>query len=145
MPEKQGYMKYISLKNIVIILIIIAALSAIGYLYYTNQQTQQELDQIKEDPQALLQQETEDLLTEIGSVVDLPEGEIPTVATVQDATKLKEQAFFSTAENGDKVLIYTEAKKAFLYRPSTKKIIEIAPVTLGDVEEEKTDTSSENP
>ena len=61
----------------------------------------------------------------------LPTGETPTIATVTDASKLKDQAFFTNAVTGDKVLIYTNAKKAFLYRPSTNKIINIAPVNLG--------------
>ncbi len=145
MPISQRLTQILSLKNVVILLIIVAGIVGTGYFYYINQQNQEELDKLKEDPQSLFQQQTEDLLAEIGSVVDLPEGETPTIATVQDSTKLKEQPFFSEAENGDKVLIYTEAKKAYLYRPSTKKIIGIAPVTIGDAEEDNKDTSSDNP
>ena len=33
---------------------------------------------------------------------------------------------------GDKVLIFAEAKKAILYRPSTKKLIEVANINLAD-------------
>lgn len=137
MPTSQELRQIFSPKNIIILLIIVAGVTGTGYFYYINQQNQEELERIKENPQALLQQETTDLLAKIGKIVDLPEGETPTIATVQDATKLKEQPFFSGAENGDKVLIYTEAKKAFLYRPSTNKIIGIAPVTIGDEKDSK--------
>jgi hypothetical protein len=60
---------------------------------------------------------------EIGSLADLPTDEQPTVATVTNKEKIKDQAFFANAENGDKILIYNKAKKIFLYRPSTKEII----------------------
>ncbi len=61
----------------------------------------------------------------------LPEGETPTVATVSDLKPLKGQAFFAHATVGDKVLIYASAQKAILYNPRDKKIIEVAPISLG--------------
>lgn len=142
MPIDQRLKQVFSLKNVIILLIIVAGIAGTGYFYYINQQNQNEIDRLKENPQELERELAEDLIAEIGKVVDLPLGETPTIATVQDATKLNEQPFFSEAENGDKLLIYTKAKKAFLYRPSTNKIIEIAPVSIG--EEDKT-TPSENP
>ena len=62
--------------------------------------------------------------------MELPQ-EVPTVATVSDVSKLKNQAFFANAKNGDKVLIYQNAKKAILYRPSSNKIVEFGPINLG--------------
>ena len=64
-----------------------------------------------------------------GKLIDLP-NETPTVATVTDSKKLKDQPFFSKVENGDKVLIFTKAKKAILFRPSTNKILDVAPLTI---------------
>lgn len=71
-----------------------------------------------------------DLVSKIGKLYELPEGEEPTIATVSDKSKLPPQAFFAKAKNGDQVLIYTKAKKAILYRPSANKIIEIGPVSI---------------
>ncbi len=62
--------------------------------------------------------------------MELPSGETPTVAAVSDVSKLQGQQFFVNAKNGDQVLIYSNAKKAILYRPSTNKIIEVGPVNL---------------
>jgi hypothetical protein len=76
------------------------------------------------------QQEAESLLKKVGELYDLPKGENPTIATISDKTKLQKQPFFLKAENGDKVIIYTNAKKAILYRPSIHKIMEIAPLAL---------------
>lgn len=82
-------------------------------------------------------EDVEKLVSEVAEIISLPEGETPTLATVTDVEKVKEQLFFSKAQNGDKVLIFSLAKKAFLYRPGEKKIIEVGIVNLGKVEEVK--------
>lgn len=86
------------------------------------------------DPQKQAQQETRDLVRAVSQLMILPEGEDPTIATVADTEKLKDQPFFSRAEIGDKVLLFTTAKKAILYRPAANKIIEVAPINLGNAE-----------
>lgn len=73
--------------------------------------------------------EIDRLTNEIGKFYVLPVGETPTLSTVSEQNKLTEQAFFEKAKNGDKVLIYSQAKKAILYDPQAKKILEIAPIT----------------
>ncbi len=70
------------------------------------------------------------IIETVGKLIELPSGEEPTLATVSDPEKLKDQAFFKNAVLGDKVLIYAQAKRAILYSPSRGKIIEVAPVNL---------------
>lgn len=77
------------------------------------------------------QDEVKRLVSEVGKLLDLPTGEDPTVATITDISKLSGQPFFARAKNGDKVLIYTNAKKAILYDPNAKKVIDVAPINLG--------------
>lgn len=72
--------------------------------------------------------QSEVLLKRVGLLTDLPIGETPTIATVTNAEAIKGQAFFKEVEVGDKVLIFDEAKKAILYRPSTDKVVSIAPL-----------------
>jgi hypothetical protein len=79
---------------------------------------------------AQVQAEVEIIVTEVGKLISLPADETPTVATVTDVEKLKDQPFFANAQNDDKVLIYTNAKKAILYRPSEKRIIEVGAVNI---------------
>jgi hypothetical protein len=76
--------------------------------------------------------ETEKLITRLSQFMELPQGEAPTLATVTDKTKLEGQDFFMKAENGDQVLIYKAAGKAILFRPSTGKIVNFAPVNTKD-------------
>lgn len=118
-----------NLKKLVIGLVAVLLVAATGFLYWDNLNTKKELEKRK-NPQDAARLETETLVKEVSKVVELPAGETPTVATVADAGKLKSQAFFARSENGDKVLMYTQAKKAYLYRPSTKKVIEIAPINI---------------
>lgn len=107
---------------IAVIILIFALLPSIYfYKQYKNSQ----------NPTTKTQNEVADLVAKIGKLYVLPQNENPTVATVSDKNKLKDQPFFANAENGDKVLIYTKSQKAILYRPSINKIIEVAPVNLG--------------
>ena len=71
------------------------------------------------------------LIEEVGRLIDLPADETPTIATVADPEQLKSQPFFAKAKQGDRVLIYPKAGKAFLYDPVAKKVIEVGPITSG--------------
>jgi len=70
------------------------------------------------------------LAAKIGQFLELPTDEPPTLATVKDVNKLRGQAFFKNAQDGDKVLIFTKSGKAVLYRPATQKVIEFTPINL---------------
>ncbi|MBU2578351.1 MAG: hypothetical protein ABH867_04170 [Patescibacteria group bacterium] len=89
--------------------------------------------------------EAEQLISTISELIELPPDEVPTVATVSDKNKLQDYPFFGKAENGDKVLIYAQAEKAILYRPSTGKIVDVGPVKTVDQEEEATPTPTTVP
>lgn len=101
---------------------MVLVLAGGGFYFYSQNQKS-----VANNPQA----EVKKLVSEVGKLVDLPKGEDPTVATVTDISKLQGQAFFARAKNGDKVLIYSNAKKAILYDPQAKKVIDIAPINVG--------------
>lgn len=106
------------------IIIAILAIGAAGYFYY-------ELYKMKQDPNAQARKEVNTLVAKVSKLVVLPEGETPTVATVSDVEALKEQVFFKNAQQGDKVLIYAQARKAVLYSVELNKILEVAPLNIG--------------
>lgn len=124
--------------------IAVAVLAGGGYSYYADLggvfsaftsessllraavQESATLDEVR--AQAAADVEIENVLMSVGKLIRLPEDEVPTVATVSEPEKLKDQSFFAHATVGDKVLIYTKARKAYLYNPRDNILIEVAPI-----------------
>ncbi len=116
----------------IFVLLLIAASSGTAYYFYSKYQVaQNKLD----NPEIAAQTEVKILTDQISKIMMLPTDEEPTVATVLEKDKIQDQPFFVNAENGDKVVIYTKAMKAILFRPSENKIIEVAPIEISKPEE----------
>lgn len=101
--------------------LLLLAFTIAGYFYYQYRQA---------TTGSQAEGEITDLVAELSVFMDLPAGETPTLATVSDKSKLEGQVFFIPAENGDKVLIYSTAGKAYLYRPSTGKLINYSSIQM---------------
>lgn len=112
---------------LIIGIIILTAIGTSSYFYIQYRNAQKLLKQ----PAATSQEEVGKIVAKVGSLIELPKNEDPTIATVSNKEKLKDQVFFTNAQNGDKVLIYTKSKKAIIYRPSINKIIEVSSVNFG--------------
>jgi len=107
--------------------ILIIALGAAGGIFTAQQKP--EWFGLSKGAQAV-QAEVDSLVAQVGKLISLPTDEKPTVATVIDASKVKDQSFFANAKNDDKVLIYQKAAKAILYRPSENRIIEVGALNI---------------
>ena len=116
------------LKSILLVIFFASTLIPLGFLYSEYSKKDIELKNLKSNPQ----DKNTKIMEDIGRLIKLPEGESPTIATVTDREKLSNQAFFTKAKNGDIVVIYGIAKKAILYDPVSKKIIDVAPLTIHD-------------
>ncbi|MDQ3158880.1 MAG: hypothetical protein M3P98_01965 [bacterium] len=121
-------------KKLFVIFVLLIALGGAAYLGNQYQEAKKEITRLS-NPQEAAREEVLDITQKVGNLVQLPENETPTIATVSDVSKLSAQPFFVNAVNGDKVLIFTQARKAVLYRPSTNKIIEVAPINIGQKEQ----------
>lgn len=110
--------------------IVLGALVII--LGVSNIYTYRKYSAIQKNPQQVAQETVEKLVNKVSKLMLLPEGETPTVATIKDPEKLKDQPFFAKAKAGDKVLIYTNARQAIIYDPDNNKIVQVAPVTIGN-------------
>ncbi len=112
---------------VALILILIVGAGYGAYWYMTSDTQESGSSETETAQNAAL--ETQDIISRVGKLIVLPEGEEPTIATVTDPEKLQEQAFFARAKVGDKVLIYTQARKAYLFDPQANILLEVAPLT----------------
>lgn len=108
----------------VVLVVIVLLLGGTAAYYF------QKYQKIKKSPDIVEKEEINSLVEKISKLIDLPQGETPTLATILDKEKLKDQPFFNNAQNGDKILIYTKAQKAIVYRVAENKIINVGPITL---------------
>lgn len=110
-----------------VVFFLLVALAATGagaaYIYYTRWQ------ELRINPQRAAKEETTAIVSRVGKFMDLP-AEEPTIETVTDAAGLAAQPFFARAQNGDRIIIYVQSLKAILYRPTTNRVIEVAPLVI---------------
>ncbi len=105
------------------VLVVIFA-AALAYMY-------SEYATLTQDPNAVNERKIAAVVEKVEKIIDLPQDELPTLATVSDTSTLEDQPFFANAEVGDQVLLYTNARKAYLYSPSKNIIVEVASLNIG--------------
>lgn len=115
---------------LLIVLLLAVATGAAVFFYDSYQKAKIELAELKANPSAAATDENKKTVLEVGKLIVVPSDETPTIATVVDKQKLQDQKFFGKVQNGDKVLIYANAKKVYLYRPTNNKIIEVGTLNV---------------
>jgi|GEM_PF-6364835 len=108
-----------------VLLLALIAWLVHGYINEKNQ-----LEEQKTSPSA--QTPTQQTISKVSALVDVPKNETPTLANISNADALRKlskfnASFFSDAKNGDILLVYTKNNKAIVYRPSSNKIIASGP------------------
>ena len=111
---------------VVAALVVLLLVAGSGYIYFYR------LNKKVSSNQNASSRTLQEIENRINIFMDLPTDEVPVLATVTDIEKIKDQKFFSKAQNGDSVLIYAKNKKAILYRWPTNKLIEVSNVTGTD-------------
>lgn len=98
-----------------------------------------------------IQKETATLVSQVSKLMLVPD-ETPTVATIMDVDKLAaDQAFYTGAINGDKLLVFTKSQRAIIYSPSRNLIVNSGPVyfnnqpATSEVQEVATSTTAGAP
>jgi hypothetical protein len=108
-----------------LVVLVVAALAAVVVLQYGRIQT-------LENPEATaakVEEEAGALRDRVSKLMIVPD-ETPTVGNVDDAEKLKSQEFFRDAKNGDKVLMFTEARRVVIYRESENRVVNSGPIVV---------------
>ncbi|MEK7680684.1 MAG: hypothetical protein AAB348_01385 [Patescibacteria group bacterium] len=134
MPRKQ---KIIIPKWAVAVLLILLIISALGlsWGFYSYKVVSDAVSKQKYDFGSLNQLKTKqeqrsgEVVENVGKLILLPDNEKPIIATIIDVEKIKkDQSFYANAKNGDIVLVYQVAKKAFIYDPVKSIIVNVGPV-----------------
>ena len=107
---------------IVALLVAIAGIVSVGVLWVKIQRIQ--------SPSISKDSEIKQIVHDLSQYMILPTDESPTIATVTDPSKLQDQPFFAHALAGDKVIVYANARKAILWRPSVKKVVEVSGLNI---------------
>jgi hypothetical protein len=128
-PVNTGKKRKLGTIILVIVIILLAAgVVFLGWNWWQMRKQFQKLT-MPEGVQELQKKQTDETLAKVKKLIALPEGEDPIIATVTDANALKKESdFYALAENNDVVIIYTKAKKAFLYDPDKNIILNVGPV-----------------
>jgi Na+-transporting NADH:ubiquinone oxidoreductase subunit NqrC len=68
--------------------------------------------------------EKDDTLKRIATLVEMP-NESPSIMTVADKSKLQNQQLASKLNDGDILLVFSQNRRIFIYRPGTNKIVDM--------------------
>jgi len=122
--SKNNMKKYLI---ILCVLLLVAISGALAYYFIYYQNKQLNLAKIEEQ-QKVLAEESKKYMDELKSVMLIEGDESPVIAKVSDAEKLKltNPEFYKNLQVGDIVYIYSY--RIIVFRPSEKKIINIAPI-----------------
>jgi len=115
-----------------IIIFLLLAIAPSYFLFQKIRNSQKQIPQIKLIPQ----EDGKTILEKARKLVDLPRDEDPTIVTILDRDKVKNQPFFAKAKNGDKIIIFNKNKLAVLYDSTNNKIVEMGPLILPSVSPE---------
>ena len=126
----KGNLLHIVVHALLLLAVIGLAVWGLG-LQSKNKDLQKQVDTLNANPAIVEQRKTDELVSKVGALMEVPKDERPQAALVSDAESLKKQyAFFGTAQNGDQILFYYKAGKVIVYRPSTNKIVQSGPLTI---------------
>lgn len=111
--------------------LFILALVGLAIAYW--QTRQRLLTSLTPDGQlAYAEKEAGQVLSELSLLAILPDEE-PVVATVVGAETLRSESdFYRDAQDGDKLIMFPQAQRVYLYRPGLRRLVNVGPLTLED-------------
>ncbi len=107
----------------IVALVVAGSLGAAAYMY-------KKYNDLRRNPNSVVIDKNKALLDKLSKITQLPSGEEPQIAAVEDKSKLGNDQFFNGVENGDYIIIYTKARRILVYRESANKIINQGPFSV---------------
>ena len=129
LDEEVGASATGSVGKIVFILLLVVLFIGFVWYFMKYQEVKKQIVSLSsaQGQQELNQEEINMIIESVAKHIMLPEGETPTIATIEDADALAaQQSFFTNAKNGDKVLIYSD--RAIIYSPERDTLVNVGPV-----------------
>lgn len=111
----------------ILIVFTIAAFAVASYFTYLRIELQKSVQDVAQPVEV---ETDEEMLARINKVYALPKTDTPSIMYFDDINSIPQQDFFKKALPGDRLVVYEKIGKAILYRPSTKQIIEISPISI---------------
>jgi len=102
------------------VLVILGVAGGSFYLYWSSQQKLTDLS--KATPQAYEEYQTQSLVARVSKHMDLP-SETPLINTITNAASMRQEPFYSKAEDGDKVLVFS--KRPYSMIPCRTKLLKL--------------------
>jgi len=119
----------LAFKVVMFIVLVLLGASVAGsiFLYNKYTETQQKVEKLStvQGQQELNKTQVQQLLSKMRTHILLPKDEDPVVATISDIKLLNSNPFYADAKNGDNVVVYAKAKKAFIYSSDKDMIINV--------------------
>lgn len=125
-PEKKKSGKAKWLIGLLLV-VIIALVGATGYMYWEFRQAKIEIDKAL-NPAEMQQATLDKILNDLRSIVSNLPDEEPSVASIIDVEKLREQnpEFYRDAKDGYKLVVYTD--RAIIFDDINKKVVNMIPL-----------------
>ncbi len=120
----------------ILLILLLASAIFFAFAFYTYWSVAQKADKISENNKqsSQLTKNSQALIEKVGRLILLPKNEPPSIATINNVAQLqKDQPFYKDARNGDVMLIYFQAKKAYIYNPEANVIVNVGPVLMEKV------------
>lgn len=140
---KKRSQKLKGLLTLLLLVLFLAAVGLAGWSYYNWQGAQKKIKALSsvEGQQEILKKDKEDLVARVKKHILLPEGEEPQIYNITDIDSLsKQQPFYIGAHNGDRILIYQNAKQGFVYDPNRDIVVKVGPVYIDNSKQTGTET-----
>jgi hypothetical protein len=117
----------------ILVFLIISGTIASAYYYYDRySQASKQLTALKSQAPNSPPDENAKIIAAVTKLVELPQTPPDGIGQITDKNQYKNLVFYNEIVNGDYLLIYVQANKAVIYRPSTNKLVNIYPVSVSN-------------